>query len=76
MPSSKPSPTSESWAYSVSSIGRGLGVLVATVYLRIHDKLDSIETVGILGALALGHQLPKILGTKKKGGSDNARNDA
>jgi len=65
MQSSKQSQTSVSWAYSVSSIGRGLGVLGATVFLRFHDKLDSVETAGILAALALGHQLGKVLGNRK-----------
>lgn len=51
-----------SWVYSLSSVGRGVAVLFGTVYLRMHEKLDSTETVAVLGALALGHSLPKLLG--------------
>lgn len=76
MPSleSKRLPTSESWAYFASSLVRAFGVLVATVYLRMHDKIDSIETVGILGGLALGHQLASVI--RKKGGTKNAEHDS
>lgn len=40
-------------------------VLVATCYLSVKGKIDSIETTAILGALAVGQAVPSLFRRKE-----------